>query len=116
MSNLGDHARRELELIGEDEKTIEWYVSVIEKFAEFCHSGYTAAITTDVLYKLLQFQNLSPITNNPNEWMHIDENIGGPNLWQSRRNPEIFSTDGGKTYYVVNYKQVKYESMEYVHD
>ena len=113
MSNLADHARRELELTNEQPDVIDWYVKVVESFSDFGHSGSSAAITTKVLNKLLQFQNLSPLTNDPNEWMHISEDIAGqPDLWQSRRNQEVFSEDGGKMYYYVGNQNVKYHSKE----
>lgn len=102
-NNLVTHARRELTLLGEYSDVIEWYISVIESYASFGHSGGSTAATLPVLNKLLCFENLMPITSNPGEWEHITEAMAGrPDLWQSSRNSKLFSNDGGKTWYNVD--------------
>ena len=114
MGELVNHARRELELIGEDQEIIDWYLKVIEAFAEFGHSGGSASVAIPTLNALLQFENLSPITNNPEEWMHISVDIAGqPDLWQSRRNPALFSEDEGKHYYEVGDKETLFISKDW---
>lgn len=102
-SNMVTHARTELELLGEDEETIAWYLSVIEAFSDFGHSGFSAAATIPVLTKLLQLENLTPITDNPDEWFYhaADEYGVSEEMWQNRRNSALFSDDGGKTYWSV---------------
>jgi len=113
MSNLADHARRELVIIGEEPETIDWYVRVIDTFNEMGHSGSSAAITTQVLNRLLQWQPLTDLTNDPHEWMFIADDIAGmPNLWQSLRNPEAFSNDGGITYYLLSERVASPGGME----
>ena len=97
-----DHARHELIAIGEDPETIEGYLNVIQAFADMGHSGGSASVAIPVINELLQYKNLSPLTDDPEEWMHIAEEIGGENCWQSRRRPEAFSQDGGKTYYLLS--------------
>lgn len=103
-SNLVKHARRELELLGEEPDVIEWYLRVIGEFASFGHSGGSFAATLPVLIELLQFKNLKPLTDNPDEWNHISEDVAGEpgGLWQSARNSEAFSNDGGKTYWLLS--------------
>lgn len=114
MGELVNHARRELELIGEEPDVIDWYLKVIEAFSEFGHSGGSASVAIPTINALLQFQNLSPITNNPEDWMHISNDVAGvPNLWQSRRNPELFSEDGGKTYHKAGDKDTVFVSKEW---
>ncbi len=98
QSNLVDHARRELELIREGPEFIEGYLKVIEAFAEVGHSGGSAAVAIPVINELLQFKNLSPLTDDPDEWMKISDE----DCWQCRRNPEAFSNDSGKTYYLLS--------------
>ncbi len=44
MSNLVDHAKRELELLGEDPKFVEGYINVIKAFADMGHSGGSASV------------------------------------------------------------------------
>lgn len=104
QSNLVDHAKRELELIGEDPEFIDGYLNVIQAFADMNHSGGSAMVAIPVINELLQFKNLKPLTNNPDEWMKIDEDVwGDPNgVWQCKRNHEAFSNDGGKTYYLLS--------------
>ncbi len=101
MSNLADHARRELELIDEDPEFTEGIVKVVQAFADMGHSGGSAAVAIPMVNELLKFNNLSPLTNDPHEWMNVSD-VTGDNMWQSRRNPEAFSRDGGKTYYLLS--------------
>ncbi len=97
MSNLVEHARRELELVGEEEEFIEGYLKVIQAFADMRHSGGSASVVIPVLYRLLQFKNLKPLTNNPDEWMYVYHDV-----WQNVRNSEAFSQNGGETYYLLS--------------
>ena len=98
-SHLVQHARRELNAINEDPETVEGYLKVIQAFSDMRHSGTSAAHAIGTLALLFSYQNLSPLTDDPEEWMHIAKDVAGqPNLWQNRRNPEAFSTDGGQTY------------------
>lgn len=102
MSKLVEHARRELELLGEDPETIEGLVKVIQAYADMGHSGGSHAVTLPVLTRLLNFENLKPLTNDISEWDHIPVHIAGrPDMWQSIRNSKMFSNDAGKTYYDV---------------
>jgi hypothetical protein len=102
-SNLVRHARRELELIGEDPWIADHIVNVVRAFADAGHSGGSAAAVIPMLMELLQFKPLSPITNDPDEWMHIaEEQAGEPGgIWQNVRDGEAFSSDGGKHYWLL---------------
>ncbi len=107
MSNLVDHARRELTLIGEDEETTEGLIKVIQAFADMGHSGGSASICIPMINSLLSFEPLLPLTDDPEEWNEIQgDMLFDPNtpLWQSQRNPAAFSNDRGKTYYLVSEK------------
>lgn len=103
-SNLVRHARFELERLGEEPAIIEQYVQMIQFFADMGHSGGSASVFIPVLHDLLQFKNLLPLTDDPDEWYcHDREYYGvGQDLWQSKRNSEAFSTDGGKSYYILS--------------
>jgi len=64
------------------------------------HSGFSAVMTASIFGRLAEWRALTPLTNDPDEWMYIDEDKAGrPNMWQSRRQCSCFSDDGGKTYY-----------------
>jgi hypothetical protein len=63
-------------------------------------SGGSIESALVVLYRLLAMRALSPLTDRPEEWMHIsDEMAGQSDFWQSKRNSACFSHDGGVTYY-----------------
>ena len=101
MSNLVDHARRELELIGEDAETVAGLLAVVQAFADMGHSGGSASVAIPMLNELLQFKNLRPLTNDPAEWQDQSEPSGYA-MWQNIRNGEAFSDDGGKTHWLLS--------------
>jgi len=85
MSNLVDYAREELGTAA---------LEIVEVFSRQGHSGGSAAIVTQIVGKLMQYEPLTPLTYAPDEWIkHADD------LWQNRRDSRVFSTDGGKTHY-----------------
>lgn len=92
-NNLVIHARRELELIGEEPDVIAGYLRVIQSFADMGHSGGSAMVAVPTISRLLQFENLAPLTDDPEDWIEV-----GYGLWQNRRCSRMFSEDGGKTY------------------
>ena len=103
-SNLVNHARHELELIGEDPETIEGLVKVVQAFADMGHSGGSASVAIPMLTRLLNFENLSGLTDNPDEWYYHGPELwdGEKGVWQNKRRGEAFSNDGGKTYYLLS--------------
>jgi hypothetical protein len=101
MSKLVEHARRELELLGEDGPYSASLVATVAAFASFGHSGGSAEIAREQLHTLLAFGNLTPLTDDPEDW-HDHGEISGAPLWQNQRNSACFSEDGGKTYWNVN--------------
>jgi len=110
-SNLVNHAKEELKLAGmisNGTETDDKYnnlvansvIELMKTFASQGHSGFSAGMVRELFNKLSQFQTLTPITSNPEEWMDTSEYCGEPNtLWQNKRNPATFSKDGGKTWY-----------------
>jgi hypothetical protein len=100
-SNLVQHAKRELDLIGEEEWIVNGYLKMIRIFAGMGHSGGSASVFIPTLNALLSYNNLSPLTDSPDEWMLVSDTSEGK-CWQSKRNPEVFSDDGGKTYYLIS--------------
>jgi hypothetical protein len=74
-------------------------VKVADTFAEFGHTGQSAEYTLRVLEQLLRFKNLTPLTDDPAEWLDVTEYTEQKSkLWQSVRNSAAFSTTEGKTY------------------
>jgi hypothetical protein len=103
-SGLCQHAKRELELAGLFDEDSDYggmlgrsAYEIVRTFASQGHSGASAEIVTDLVARLMAYQPLTPITTNPDEWIDQSEVSGTP-LWQSKRDPSVFSTDGGKTW------------------
>lgn len=99
-SNLVTHARRELELLGEDQSTINDFLKVVQAWSDMGHSGGSHFACLSVLVELLNFRNLTPLTDAPDEWIHHTAEVWGEpgGVWQNVRNGAAFSNDGGKTY------------------
>jgi hypothetical protein len=102
MSNLVKHAETELMLIGEDPETIKGLLKVVRAFASMGHSGGSASVAAVQLARLLAFENLAPLTDNPREWMLHEPEMWSPPFWQNIRNSAAFSNDGGRTYWLVS--------------
>ena len=100
---LVEHARRELDLCGQTAEDPEYAASLIkavEAFASYDgHSGGSMMAAVEQLGRLLRFQPLSPLTADPAEWFNHGEMGAQAYLWQSKRQPSVFSTDGGRTWY-----------------
>lgn len=95
-SHLLEHAERELRLLGTSEGDISYVLHVLHCFSSYGHSGGSAEWFVPVMNDLLQFKNLSPLTQNPGEWMEVTEG-----LWQNKRRSDAFSKDGGMNYYLL---------------
>lgn len=112
MSQLVEHARRELAILlpadsmpgdpgyepgeslnGMNDHMRADILQMVMVFADQGHSGASAGYALSILEKLLRWENLTPLTDNPDEWVEV-----GPEVWQSKRRPEAFSTNGGKHY------------------
>lgn len=103
VSPLVRHAERELELIGQTAEDPEFSASIVNAvraFASFGHSGGSASVAIPWLNSLLHFENLAPLTNDPEEWNLVGED-GDEKVWQCQRNPRAFSNDEGKTHYIL---------------
>jgi hypothetical protein len=106
-SNLYQHALRELTLAGVEKDIYgkmlpDAILEIVKTFAKQGHSGMSAAYSLQLLDKLLRFENLTPITDNSEDWSDVSEMCDGTTMYQCKRNPALFSTDGGKTYYHVD--------------
>jgi len=103
-SNIVEHARAELELIDEDPDVKAGYLNILQAFADMGHSGGSTSAAIPLVNELFMKRNLAPLTDNPDEWQfHSEEVWGEPGgIWQSKRNGEAFSKDGGKTYWLLS--------------
>jgi len=100
-SNLVLHAMRELDLAGNDEDFNASIIAAVEGFTTYGHSGGSSSVAIPMLNALLQYKNLTPLTDEPTEWMSVE--MGDTPCWQSIRNPEAFTNDDCfKTYYLLS--------------
>lgn len=82
--------------------TCAW--EICKKFNEYEHSGMSAGFAIQLITTLLNGGILSPLTNNPDEWICCSETYGvsSGNIYQSKRKFSCFSDDGLKTYYDID--------------
>lgn len=92
-SNLVAHARRELALVRESPEIVDATLRIVTEFSGVGHSGASAHFHIAMLTRLLRYENLAPLTDDPDDWIEV-----GHGMWQNRRNSEAFSKDGGRTY------------------
>lgn len=69
-------------------------LALVETFAAQGHSGTSARITLDLFDKVARYQPLTPLTFTDDQWVKH-----GPDVWQHRRNPAVFTSDQGRTWY-----------------
>lgn len=100
------HTRRELMLMGKDEDFIEWAVEVVKAYLSFGHSGMSHYTSLSILLKLLKGDNLTKLTDRPDEWRDVSKYTGEP-TWQNKRNSKAFSNDGGKTFHLLSETDTK---------
>lgn len=100
MSNLLKHAERELKLIGYDGKdeydkmAKDAILELIETFAKQGHSGFSAPYVAKMFHKLANYEVLSPLTGNDDEWNDVSD-ISGEMLFQNNRDSRVFKGEKG---------------------
>lgn len=101
MSNLLDHAKRELAALGYkegEEGPNGWmYGNVIELigvFAKQGHSGGSAPHCIQLFEKLARFEPLKPLTGEDSEWHDVSEH-SGRTTFQNVRCSHVFKDENG---------------------
>jgi hypothetical protein len=104
-SNLYQHAKKELELVGydfsSDEKTMDNLMrdnilDLLRVFYKQEHSELTANYIIDVFRRLARFQPLKPVTDEEEEWVEVAEN-----LYQHKRLAGLFKNgETGRSHYL----------------
>lgn len=96
MSNLTDHARRELEVAGYFDASGPYdgmigpaIMTMIEAFAKEGHSGLSASIVISVFERVARFEPLTPLTGADDEWNEI-----AGSMFQNRRCSHVFKENG----------------------
>lgn len=113
MSNLIDHAEREMRLAGLYEKGADYdgmipeaVMALVKAHAAQGHSGMSHALTLSIFNRVVNFKTLAPITSSPEEWTDVSDAMGRP-CWQSKRQSSVFSEDGGKTWHDIDAPEEK---------
>lgn len=105
-SNLVSHARRELTLRSEDPWMVQGLLRVVQAFADMGHSGSSAPHAAAYLEALLNYRTLTPLTDDPAEWIdRAAEGMASYPCWQSARDSQAFSEDGGRTYWLLSERE-----------
>jgi len=100
MSQLVEHARRELSLAGLDKPDADYggaiatgVLELIEVFAKQGHSGESAGQTIRIFKELATFSPLTPLTGEESEWNEVADD-----LWQNNRNGNVFKNAAGEAW------------------
>ncbi|MFD9893317.1 hypothetical protein ACFWY9_28565 [Amycolatopsis sp. NPDC059027] len=91
MTVLGTHAIAELDYQGVVDPERAALISIVGAFADFPYTSFAALL--DKVQKLIHFQPLSELTNDPDEWQLQDTLTGGQSVWQSKRWPDAWTYD-----------------------
>jgi hypothetical protein len=99
MSNLVEFAKKELDILGMEEDSgidgmmRKHIIHMVEEFSKEGHSGSSASYAINCLKKLLNYEPLSPITGEDDEWVKITDT-----LYQNKRCYTVFKEKNGRTY------------------
>lgn len=105
---LSEHARVELLRAGvfdSDPVQAAALLAIVGVVDALAATGdISGAELAEPLAVLLRHGTLSELSDDPGEWADRREQTGR-RLWQSRRNPDAFSEDGGDTYFLLQQRQ-----------
>lgn len=91
MTVLGEHATAELTYQGVEDPEKSNIITIVGTFAEFTDEEIPDILAK--VQKLLCFQPLSQLTNDPAEWTLRDDVVNGQQVWQSTRYPDAWTYD-----------------------
>jgi hypothetical protein len=106
--SLVEHAKSELAIIGyspdlptddPNKWMYEHIIKMVETFSEEGHSGFSASYAISLLQKLLNYEPLTPLTGEDDEWIDVSEippadGIPAP-MWQNKRCSHVFKDASG---------------------
>lgn len=75
----------------------EAVMALVKAHSEQGHSGGSHWVTLGVFNKVINYKTLTPLTSSPDEWCEVS-----PGVWQSNRQPDAFSENGGQTWYCLD--------------
>ena len=101
MSNLINHAIRELKSIGmygsEDEMNRQMVSNIMELLQVLSsqgHSGFSHSYLMRMFTKLADFKPIGPLTGEDSEWNDVSS-YGGSTMYQNNRCPSVFKDENG---------------------
>ena len=111
MSNLVEHAKKELEFAGLFDKDGDYdgmlgdaCLELIETFSKQGHSGMSASVVRCIFNKLANFEPLTALSFNDDEWAEPYAEDDGVSLYQNKRKSTVFKHGkDGKPYYIDAY-------------
>jgi hypothetical protein len=96
-SPLDEHVERELALLDLPEQTKVNMRIILSLYSAYGYFGRTEHEVPEKIMSLVKFKNLSPLTDDPEEWEQMQAG-----LWKNKRNGRAFSQNGGKTFYYLS--------------
>ena len=103
MSNLIEHAKKELDAIGMTDDSEDMNVAMredilelVEVFSNQGHSGFSAGYCVNLLEKLLRFRPIAPLTGEDSEWNLLDYDTEP--IYQNKRCSRVFKDADGRPY------------------
>lgn len=111
MSNLTQHAKRELEIAGYYKGDSDYggmlpeaVLELMEVFSKQGHSGMSASIVINLFSTLARFKNIALLIGNKEEWNDIGETLNkekASNHYQNNRVSGVFKDgEGAQAYYI----------------
>lgn len=105
-NNLVTFAERELDIIlnkCEDEESKEMQkemnkdiLQVVEVFSKQGHSGFSASYAINLIKKLLNYEPITPLTGEDDEWIKLD--YDSDTCYQNKRCSRVFKDKDGRAY------------------
>jgi len=108
MSNLVEHAKRELTLAGLFNKDSDYggmmgdsVMELMEVFSKQDHSEMSASMATSIFDKVSQFKTLTPLNGEDAEWTDVGSVGSGETQYQNNRVSAVFkNSNKDKSYYI----------------
>lgn len=108
MSNLKDHAIKELRLAGyktgpnqnQNEMNammVKDILELIDVFSNQGHSGCSASYCIDLFTTLAKYDIITPLTGEDDEWNDVSE-MSGQIMYQNNRCSSVFKDGNGRIY------------------
>jgi hypothetical protein len=111
LTALGDHAIYELAYQGITGTDADTITNIVGTFADYTDPVDRNEILQKVLL-LLDFKPLSPLTNESGQWADRSATSGAQAEYQSKRDPDAWSHDGGQNYYYASKTGAQFQAVD----